>query len=99
MKLVVMVEGHAFGTARGVFCAARLSAYVPEERFVGENQFASVFTALANIAPASPSQLRCCRLGRAAGDAADVLNAPVVGDNDVCCIGLCWGSLRAPNKE
>ena len=42
VKLVVLVEGHAFGTARGVFRAARLSAYVPEERFVGENQFASI---------------------------------------------------------
>ena len=34
---------HAFGPAAGAVSRAnRISAYVPEERFVGENQFASI---------------------------------------------------------
>ena len=38
----VGLERRAFGIAVGVSRARRLSAYVPEERFVGENQFASI---------------------------------------------------------
>ncbi len=43
----LLCRRHAFGLAGAVSRANRISAYVPEERFVGENQFASALLPLS----------------------------------------------------
>ena len=85
----LLCRRHAFGLAGAVSRANRISAYVPEERFVGENQFASILRPLANSASRRRGRCYgapglCCLL-------ADI----IAGRDDVCAaLGRSWDASR-----